>query len=83
MDEFEEGVCDWFGSNGQSFGYILRDTGGSIYVHYKKITGTNLRDSNFKEMRKGDRVRFKEGVGHHNTGSQAIEVEIISFGTNS
>lgn len=81
MDEFEEGVCDWFGSSGQSYGYILRPDGGSVYVHFKHLKSDGMRDPKFRELRKGDKVEYKVIQGHGDSqGTQASEVRIIEYG---
>ena len=80
MDEYEEGACEWFGSGGQSYGYIRKEGGGQVYVHYKNITKINQRDPKFRELRKNDKVRYKNGPGYNNTGTQALEVEILEYG---
>ena len=86
MDEliirFEEGTVNWFASGGQSFGYIDKDKGGQIYVHYKNIMPPMQRDPSFMNLMKDDRVKFKEAEGFRNDGTQAVEVEIISYGNN-
>ncbi len=79
MEEYYEGVCEWFGSGGQSYGYIKYDL-GQIYVHFKNIKPVNLRDSKFREIRKDDKVKFKVSDGFRNSGTQATEVEILEYG---
>lgn len=83
MEKIEIGTCEWFGSNGQSYGYIKRENAGQIYVHFKHISSKNLRDPKFKELRKGDVVSFIEILGHRDSGSQADKVEILIYGTNN
>ena len=80
MDEIEEGTVKWFASNGQSFGYIDRDNGGQVYVHYKNIKPEMQRKVNFMSLLKDDRVIYKIGLGYNNVGTQALEVEITSYG---
>lgn len=77
MDEFQKGVCKWFASSGQSFGYIIKEDGGEIYVHYSQIKCKNLRDGKYRDMKKGDTVQFKTADGYRNNGTQAVEVEIL------
>lgn len=78
-NEFETGICKWFASGGQSYGYIEKDSGGEVYVHYKNITDVNQRDSKYRDLQAGDKVRFKLGEGFRNTGTQAVEVEILDY----
>lgn len=84
------GTCDWFGSKGQSFGFIkykLDNEWRQVYVHYKNIGTKNLRPENqlgskwHRELRRGDTVMFElaEGFGMPN-GSQAVKVEILYHG---
>ena len=78
MDDFKEGVCKWFASSGQSFGYITYNDGmNEVYVHYSQIARKNLRDPKYRDMKKGDTVKFKIADGYHNNGTQAVEVEIL------
>lgn len=84
---FLVGTCDWFGSKGQSFGFInykIDDKWRQVYVHYKNIGTMNLRPQNksgskyFRELKRGDVVSFElsPGFGMPN-GSQAVNVEIL------
>ena len=81
MDEEFEGECSWFGSGGQSFGF-LKYAEGEIYVHYKHISEVNQRDIKFRELKKYDKVKFKRVEGHNGVGSQADEVEILEYADN-
>jgi CspA family cold shock protein len=48
----EQGTVKWF--NGEKgFGFIARETGEDVFVHYKSIVGEG-----FRELREGDRVQF-------------------------
>ena len=81
MDEVLTGVCEWFGSNGQSYGYIKYNDDCQVYVHYKHIEIEGLRDPKYKEIRPGDKVQFRIIEGHgNNTGTQATEVIILEYG---
>ena len=83
MSDIIEGVCKWFGSSGQAYGYITYHDGSEVYVHYSQIKRKNLRDPKFRDMRKGDTVQFVIKEGYHNDGTQAIEVEIIKRADNN
>lgn len=83
MIEREEGICKWFGSSGQAFGYITKSDGGEVYVHYSNIRKVNLRDPKFRDMKKGDKVEFVVMAGYRNDGTQAGEVEIITHATDN
>lgn len=48
----EQGTVKWF--NGEKgFGFIARETGEDVFVHYKSIVGEG-----FRELKEGDRVEF-------------------------
>jgi CspA family cold shock protein len=57
MDERESGTVKWF--NGQKgYGFITRDSGGDVFVHYSAIEG-----SGFRSLEEGDRVEFSVEEG--------------------
>lgn len=66
MDERENGTVKWF-DNSKGYGFIERDQGGDIFVHYSEIRG-----SGFRSLYEGQRVEFSivEGV----KGPQAHDV---------
>jgi len=66
-DELEGGVVKWFNRT-KGFGFIIRDTGGEIFVHHRNIHGSGGRRS----LKDGERVRFK--VTEHDKGLQAEHV---------
>ena len=69
MPEKEQGTVKWFnGSKG--YGFIERDSGGDIFVHYTAIVG-----SGFRNLDEGQRVEFTVGQGQK--GPQAQDVSII------
>jgi len=81
-NNYVDGKVKWFASGGQSYGYIFYEDNGQkreIYVHYKNIKPVNQRDPKYREVRKNDVVRFKIGEGFRNTGTQALEVEILEY----
>ena len=47
------GIVKWF-NNKKGFGFIEREEGGDIFVHYSAITM-----SGFKTLNEGDRVTFE------------------------
>ncbi|MGA9116904.1 MAG: cold-shock protein [Bacteroidota bacterium] len=49
----EQGTIKWFNS-AKGFGFIKRDTGEDVFVHYKAIAGEGYRSLN-----EGDRVQFE------------------------
>ena len=61
-----EGVVKWF-SNEKGYGFISRDQGGDVFVHY-----TGIKGDGFKTLAEGDRVKFEITKGPK--GEQAVDV---------
>ena len=62
----EQGTVKWFnGSKG--FGFIQRDAGEDVFVHYSSIIGDG-----YKNLEEGQRVEFEVVQGQK--GPQAQEV---------
>jgi CspA family cold shock protein len=69
MSEKEQGVVKWFnGSKG--YGFIERDAGGDIFVHFSSILGDGYRN-----LDEGQRVEFTVAQGQK--GPQAQDVRVI------
>lgn len=69
MSEKEQGVVKWFnGSKG--YGFIERDAGGDIFVHFSSILGDGYRN-----LEEGQRVEFNVAQGQK--GPQAQDVRVI------
>ena len=64
--ERESGTVKWF-NNDKGFGFIERDAGGDIFVHYSAIQG-----SGYRSLEDGQRVDFVVAEGSR--GLQADEV---------
>jgi CspA family cold shock protein len=65
----EQGTVKWF--NGEKgFGFIARESGPDVFVHFSAITGDGYR-----ELREGQRVEFSVTQGQK--GPQATEVIAI------
>jgi CspA family cold shock protein len=69
MSERETGVVKWF-NNQKGYGFIARDAGGDVFVHYSAITGEGYRTLN-----EGDRVEFSVQQGEK--GPAAADVQKI------
>ncbi len=65
----EQGTVKWFNTP-KGFGFIQRENGGDVFVHYKSIAGDG-----FKKLRQGDRVEFD--VAETEKGLQATNVNKI------
>jgi cold shock protein len=65
----EQGVVKWFNS-AKGYGFIARDSGGDVFVHFKAIQGDG-----YKSLNEGDRVSFNVVKGQK--GNQAEEVSLI------
>jgi CspA family cold shock protein len=69
MSEKEQGVVKWFnGSKG--YGFIERDSGEDVFVHFSAIVGDG-----FRNLDEGQRVEFIVTQGEK--GPQAQEVVAI------
>jgi CspA family cold shock protein len=65
----ENGVVKWFNGT-KGWGFIQRETGEDVFVHYKAIVGEGYRTLN-----EGDRVQFD--VEHGPKGLHAANVSKI------
>ncbi|MDZ7265257.1 MAG: cold-shock protein [candidate division KSB1 bacterium] len=65
----ETGTVKWFNSS-KGFGFISREHGDDVFVHYKSIAGQGYRS-----LEEGDRVQFEIGQGPK--GLQANNVKKI------
>lgn len=62
----EQGVVKWF-NNKKGYGFIGRDRGPDVFVHYSAIVGDG-----YKRLNDGDTVTFEVVKG--NKGQQAANV---------
>jgi len=60
------GTVKWFNAT-KGYGFIERDSGGDIFVHFSAINSTGYR-----ELHEGQRVEYT--VGQSDKGPQAQEV---------
>jgi len=68
-DERETGTVKWFNES-KGYGFIARDEGGDIFVHYSGIEG-----SGYRILEEGQRVEFTVGEGLK--GPAAVNVELV------
>jgi CspA family cold shock protein len=66
-NERESGTVKWF-NDAKGFGFISRDSGSDVFVHFRSIHGTG-----FKTLQEGQKVTFKVVQGQK--GLQAEDVE--------
>jgi CspA family cold shock protein len=52
MEEREQGTVKWF-NNAKGYGFIARDSGGDVFVHYSSIQGDGYR-----ALEENQRVEF-------------------------
>lgn len=65
----ETGKVKWF-NNDKGFGFIERETGGDVFVHFKAI-----KAQGYKTLNENDRVEFTVEKGAK--GLQAADVILI------
>jgi CspA family cold shock protein len=65
----ECGVVKWF-NNSKGFGFIQRDTGDDVFVHFRAIRGDG-----FRSLEEGMRVEFTVVQGQK--GLQADDVVVL------
>jgi CspA family cold shock protein len=58
MEARETGTVKWFSSQ-KGYGFITRDSGGDVFVHYSAIEG----QGGFRNLAEGDRVEFSVEQG--------------------
>jgi CspA family cold shock protein len=62
----EKGTVKWF-NNAKGYGFIKRETGEDLFVHFKSIVGEG-----YKSLKEGETVQFEVEQG--TKGLQAINV---------
>ncbi len=69
MSETQTGTVKWF-DNAKGYGFIQRETGKDLFVHFRSIEGTGHRS-----LEEGQRVEFIEVAGQK--GPQADKVKAL------
>jgi len=62
----EKGTVKWF-NNSKGYGFIKRDSGEDLFVHFKSIVGDG-----YKSLKEGEAVQFEVEQGAK--GLQAVKV---------
>jgi len=70
MAERETGTVKWF-NNARGFGFIERDEGEDIFVHY-----TGIHGEGFRSLDEGQKVKFT--VTEADKGPEANNVVVVS-----
>jgi CspA family cold shock protein len=70
MTERETGTVKWFNST-KGYGFLERDYGGDVFVHYRAISSEG-----FRSLEEGQRVEFAVVQGQK--GPQAQDVTVVS-----
>jgi CspA family cold shock protein len=69
VTERETGTVKWF-NDGKGYGFISRDEGDDVFVHYSAV-----QMEGFRSLREGQRVEF--AVEETPKGLQAVNVRAI------
>lgn len=56
MSEQQTGTVKWF-NDSKGYGFIQRESGGDLFVHYRSIVGQGHRT-----LKEGQQVSFVEGT---------------------
>jgi CspA family cold shock protein len=69
MSERETGTVKWFNDD-KGFGFIERESGDDVFVHFSSIRGEG-----YKSLNDGQKVEFTVGQGQK--GPQALDVTVV------
>ena len=64
----EEGTVKWF-NDSKGFGFIERESGGDLFVHFSAIQGEG-----FKSIQEGDKVQFEVVDGPKGPAADNVSV---------
>ncbi len=67
--EKEKGTVKWFNES-KGYGFIARESGGDVFVHYSAISGDG-----FRTLNEGDNVEFVITQGQK--GPAASDVTVV------
>lgn len=70
MSERETGTVKWFNDK-KGFGFIIREEGEDVFVHY-----TSINSEGFRTLQEGQKVEFSIGQGEK--GPQAHDVTVVA-----
>ncbi len=70
MAEHETGTVKWFNAT-KGYGFITRDSGGDVFVHYSAI-----QSKGYRSLEEGQRVEFDIVEGKK--GLQAQDVNVVT-----
>ncbi|MDR6992593.1 cold-shock protein [Luteimonas sp. 3794] len=62
----EEGTVKWF-NDAKGFGFISRESGEDVFVHFRAIQGTG-----FKSLQEGQKVSFEVVQGQKGLQADAV-----------
>ena len=68
-DQIETGIVKWFNEE-KGFGFIARESGDDVFVHYSSITGEG-----YKSLDEGQTVEFDVVPGRK--GEEAQNVRLV------
>lgn len=68
MAERETGTVKWFNAT-KGFGFITRDSGGDVFVHYSAINS-----GGYRSLEEGQRVEYDVVEGQKGLQAQSVDL---------
>lgn len=68
MAERETGTVKWFNAT-KGYGFITRDSGGDVFVHYSAINS-----GGYRSLEEGQRVEYAVVEGQKGLQAQAVDL---------